>query len=70
MLVTELQRADFSARNVVADLNRLVRFRQGQPPDCSALPETGLVHAMAATAALIKYLQVPIDSTFSTLVRS
>ena len=61
VLVTELKRADFSARDVVADLSRLVKFGRGRQPDASVLPETSRAHAMAATAALIKYLQLLAD---------
>ena len=63
VLVTEVARAEFSAHSVLGDLSRLLRPSGGQQPDASLLPEASLTHAMAATAALIKYLRVRPAST-------
>ena len=67
VLVTEVPRADFSSRDVLRDLSRLLRFPSGQQPDASLLQEASLTHAMAASAALIKYLKVSYRRTTYTL---
>ncbi|XP_043193545.1 DNA mismatch repair protein Msh2-like isoform X1 [Amphibalanus amphitrite] len=61
VLVTEVPRGDFSAPDALRDLSRLLRFTGGTQPDASLLPEAGRTHAMAATAALIKYLRLMSD---------
>lgn len=57
--ITERKSSDFNTRDVEQDLSKLLkRPSNSSALSVSALPEVSLTNAMAATAALIKYLGV------------
>ncbi|CAH2047203.1 unnamed protein product, partial [Iphiclides podalirius] len=61
--VTKLKRGEFSTEGLVQDLNRLLRFKEGQQKDANAYPETAKELAMGCLAAGIKYTALTSDST-------
>lgn len=58
VLVTQRKKTEFHADGLAQDLNRLLRFREGQQQNSLALPEMGLAAAISSLAALVKYLEV------------
>jgi DNA mismatch repair protein MSH2 len=67
ILVTELKKADFSSKDVVQDLTRLIRFAKGSQQDAAVLPETKKSAAMCSVGALVKFLKLTNDeSNFSS----
>ncbi|KDR09158.1 hypothetical protein L798_01274, partial [Zootermopsis nevadensis] len=61
VLVTQRKRTEFHADGLAQDLNRLLRFREGQQQNSLALPEMGLAAAISSLAALVKYLELGAD---------
>lgn len=61
ILITERKKAEFSNKDIVQDLNRLLKL--GASGNSSTLPEMDLTHATAALASLIKYLEFLADET-------
>lgn len=57
ILCTPVQKMDFSD-NVIADLNRLLRFENKEQQGCNTLPEMNLKFAMASLHAAITYLEL------------
>ncbi|KAG1678939.1 DNA mismatch repair protein Msh2 [Nymphon striatum] len=57
-LVTERKKGEFNDKDIVADLNRLVKFKKGEQVNSSVLPEMDMSHAMCALAVLIKYFDL------------
>lgn len=64
-MVTTPKRSDFSIErsDLVQDLNRLLRFKEGQKEQASTLPEISKVVAMSALGATLKYLDLVSDSS-------
>lgn len=58
VLVTLRKKADFSTDSLAQDLNRLIKFKEGQQKNSLALPQMNLSVAICSLAAIIKYLDV------------
>lgn len=58
VLVTLRKRPDFSVDNLAQDLNRLIKFKDGQQQNAMALPQMNMTVAASSLAAIIKYLDV------------
>lgn len=61
MLVSPRRKGNFSTKDINQDLDRLLMLPAGT--NAAALPETEMVHAMGAAAALIDYLEILRDDT-------
>ncbi|CAH1799861.1 unnamed protein product [Owenia fusiformis] len=61
VLVTERKKSEFTNKDNVQDLNRLIKFRKDEQPNSAALPQMDKNVAMATIAALIKYLELLSD---------
>lgn len=61
ILITERKKVEFSNKDIVQDLNRLLKMSASG--NSATLPEMDLTQATAALAALIKYLEFLADET-------
>jgi DNA mismatch repair protein MSH2 len=59
MLVSPRKKSSFTTKDINQDLDRLLALPEGT--NAAALPETEMVHAMAAAASLIDYLEILRD---------
>ncbi|KAK0086849.1 hypothetical protein PV325_002411 [Microctonus aethiopoides] len=62
IMITLRKKIEFSTDSVFQDLTSLIKFKKGQQENIRALPETDLEHAMSATAAIIKFLDLTSDN--------
>ncbi|XP_067141878.1 DNA mismatch repair protein Msh2-like [Centruroides vittatus] len=60
IFVTEMKMADFNNKDIVQDLNRLLKFNNSEQGNAAMLPEIDLKQSMCGVAAIIKYLEVKI----------
>eukprot|EP00794_Sanderia_malayensis_P000362 gene362-995_t len=60
VLITERKRADYSAKDIVQDLSRLLKSQSGS---CSALPELDLSQAMSCVTSIVNYLELLSDES-------
>lgn len=60
--ITKLKRTEFSTEGLIQDLNRLLKFKEGQQQNANAFPETSKELTMTSLAAAIKYMGLLNDS--------
>lgn len=58
ILLTLKKKADFSADSLIQDMNRLIKFKEGQQQNVMSLPQMSLTVASGALSAIIKYLDL------------
>lgn len=63
VLVTERKRSEFDTKDLIQDLNRLLKFKKGEKHDAGVRPELEKTVAIAALAAVIKYMELGAEST-------
>ncbi|XP_047531319.1 DNA mismatch repair protein Msh2 [Vanessa atalanta] len=61
--VTTVKKTNFSTEGLNQDLNRLLKFKDGQQQDANAFPEMSKEVAMTSLAATIKYTSLLDDNT-------
>ncbi|KAK2724093.1 hypothetical protein QYM36_002439, partial [Artemia franciscana] len=62
-MVTEKKKADFSSKDIVQDLNRLLKLKKKQKGTAGALPEVSLNSACSCLASAIKYADILMDES-------
>uniref|UniRef100_A0A4W6EKW2 DNA mismatch repair protein MSH2 n=1 Tax=Lates calcarifer TaxID=8187 RepID=A0A4W6EKW2_LATCA len=63
MLVSDRKRAEFSSKDVVQDLNRLLRAKRGESVASNTLPELDKQVAMSCLAAVVRFLELLSDES-------
>ncbi|XP_014246973.2 DNA mismatch repair protein Msh2-like [Cimex lectularius] len=61
VLVTMRKKSDFNSDGLVQDLNRLIKFNEGQQQSANVIPQMEFSNAMSALAAGLKYLELCAD---------
>lgn len=61
--ITQRKRSEFTKDGLVQDLNRLLRFTEGQQQDANSFTEMNMEQACSSLNATIKYLELLSDQT-------
>uniref|UniRef100_A0A1B6KJA7 DNA mismatch repair protein MSH2 n=1 Tax=Graphocephala atropunctata TaxID=36148 RepID=A0A1B6KJA7_9HEMI len=61
LLVTCRKRSEFNRDDTTQDLNRLIKFEEGQQQSVNSLPESKFTTAISALGAIIRYLELCND---------
>ncbi|KAF7664837.1 hypothetical protein LDENG_00163590 [Lucifuga dentata] len=63
MLVSDRKRAEFSSKDIIQDLNRLLRANRGETVASNILPELDKQVAMSCLAAVVRFLELLSDES-------